>query len=840
MVKRNKPFLLLLKMQLRNIKKNIAQFLAIIVIGAIATTLFVGLQSNADTFEAQIQETFREGSLPDAFVTTGQYDENDILKLKEILPDDYQVDSRLYLPSKIGNHDVYAVVVDHIPTLSHPYGEGEFSKTTTDDYFAFLDDGWEKKEHQTTYERYNLDDDFVLSLDISSFNFTDDADSLSSPFLLKPDGQNIFKKGNLQLTMQVTGFMEHPENITKANYNPAVCLISYSMFQKSINDLLEKNFTGFGKSLISIYLDRFFGNGFLKNHKQTYFNQYLIKTPDGVLPKEQINKIRSYFNGKEDNNLLLLTKKEEMPFFLTVHADSTQARQFTYVFPFVFFFVAVLVILTTLSQLILKDRTQIGTLKALGLNNHEILFNYIALTSILVLLGMILGLIIGPILVPSILGQKYAILYSLPKRTYHFPWLFGMLTTVGFLLISALVTYIVARSELKLKPVDSMRPVVPKIKKRKKSEKSTKNVILLSVKMAFRNLRLDKFRSFMVIIGILGCTALLVCGFGIEDTVNYGIGNDRDIFLNSDIVLTLNEPVQDETIINELMTIDGIDSIEPYRRREMTYYKEGGNQTTKILYILSKEDSSLGMELPQDGIAISQKIARTIQCELGDEIILGSGLKQKKVKVTKIFNAFYYNCGILPFNSPLLDDEERVFNGAWINVKDKKQADDIADTIKENVPNVSSSVSSDGFTIQIQNVMSGILMMTNAVKVFAILLALVTLYNLALLTYRQRLRDMSTLKVLGFRKREIALTLLTESMVLTFIGVIFGSVLGYPFMLAVLKTNIVELVEYLFHINFVSYIYSFILTFIVAFLINLYFAYHIKKIKMVESLKNVE
>ena len=85
-----------------------------------------------------------------------------------------------------------------------------------------------------------------------------------------------------------------------------------------------------------------------------------------------------------------------------------------------------------------------------------------------------------------------------------------------------------------------MRPVVPKIKKRKKSEKSTKNVILLSVKMAFRNLRLDKFRSFMVIIGILGCTALLVCGFGIEDTVNYGIGNDRDIFLNSDIVLNLN------------------------------------------------------------------------------------------------------------------------------------------------------------------------------------------------------------------------------------------------------------------------------------------------------------
>jgi putative ABC transport system permease protein len=136
--------------------------------------------------------------------------------------------------------------------------------------------------------------------------------------------------------------------------------------------------------------------------------------------------------------------------------------------------------------------------------------------------------------------------------------------------------------------------------------------------------------------------------------------------------------------------------------------------------------------------------------------------------------------------------------------------------------------------------MSGILVMTNAVKIFAILLALVVLYNLALMNYKQRTRDIATLKVLGFFKKEIALSLLIESLTLTFIGSLIGLALGYPFMLAVMETNRVTLVEYLYNINLLTYAISFILTFIVSVVINSYFSFMTRRIQMVESLKSVE
>ena len=136
--------------------------------------------------------------------------------------------------------------------------------------------------------------------------------------------------------------------------------------------------------------------------------------------------------------------------------------------------------------------------------------------------------------------------------------------------------------------------------------------------------------------------------------------------------------------------------------------------------------------------------------------------------------------------------------------------------------------------------MSGIKVMTNAVKVFAILLAIVVLYNLALMNFKERTRDIATLKVLGFSRKEISLSLLFETMSLTAVGVLFGLALGYPFMLGVLGTNVVELVEYLYCIKALSYFLSFVLTFVVAFMVNLLLTKRIRKVLMVESLKSVE
>ena len=130
--------------------------------------------------------------------------------------------------------------------------------------------------------------------------------------------------------------------------------------------------------------------------------------------------------------------------------------------------------------------------------------------------------------------------------------------------------------------------------------------------------------------------------------------------------------------------------------------------------------------------------------------------------------------------------------------------------------------------------------MTNAVKVFAILLALVVLYNLSLMNFRERSRDIATLKVLGFKRKEIALSLLFETMSLTLIGAIIGVLLGYPFLYLVMGTNTVDLVEYLYFIKPVSFVFAFGLSFLTAFFVNFIFSMKTKKIKMVESLKSVE
>ena len=189
-------------------------------------------------------------------------------------------------------------------------------------------------------------------------------------------------------------------------------------------------------------------------------------------------------------------------------------------------------------------------------------------------------------------------------------------------------------------------------------------------------------------------------------------------------------------------------------------------------------------------------------------------------------------------DSPFLEGVDVKYNGALVDCKDGYV--EKLDKKLETLDFVSESQTQKEWEEYIGSAMSSVLVMTNAVKIFAILLALVALYNLSLLNFREKIREFATLKVLGFRIREITLSLLTEAMVLTLIGVAFGLALGYPFLLGVLGTNQVEVVEYLYWIKPLSYVYSFLLTAVVVLAINFVLALRIRHVKMVESLKSVE
>ena len=842
MKKKGNLLSLFFKMILREFKAHWAQFLAIIAIGGIAVTLFVGLLANAESFKNQVDTMYEMGNLADIWVTTSDYDKNDLSKIKDIVGDDGEVETRFDLPSQASTRPIYAIISDTMPTISKPSAITKQSDTHTDDYFCIVDTALESEQDSDLLTNFHLGGSLTISVDISSY-VKEQYISYMDPYV-KEDGKNVFRDDKITIPTTITAFMQHPENIEKSSYNSSTILVSDKMFYEGLDKMLSDNFTDEGRELVYgvLYDAMTWGDGGLE-HEGTFVtpNQYLIKIKDSAKSEEIQQKLNEYFSNKRRNNLALLADRETMPFFATINNDEKQAVSFCYVFPFVFFFVGVLVILTTISQLVVKERTQIGTMKALGLSNSAIYGYYIFLTLFFVGIGTLIGEIVGPILLPWIMAHKYAIIYTLPAMKYTFPVLAGILTPIGFGTVSALVTLYMCHKEVKLKPVESMRPIPPKYKALVRGSKK-EGTILLSTKMAFRNIRKDLVKSFMVIAGVMGCTALLTCGFGIDDTVDYGVDHDMSMVNSWSVCFNFSSSKTAQDIIEDYSGLEGVDKIEPYSQAMSTIYLDGGPQASSYVYTISKDtDSYFHVEFDVDKVALSQKIARNTGAKVGDTIFFTVGNKTYSAEIGVVYDAFVYHGIVVHADSGLIGDASSItYGGAWIGVKDNADPDKIKSEALSKFAYIQKAQTRADWDAYIQGVLSGVTLMTGAVKVFAILLALVVLYNLALMNFNDRMRDIATLKVLGFTKLEIALSLLIETMTLTSIGVAIGLCLGYPFLLAVLKTNIVELVEYIFNIKAVSYAISFVLTFVVALVVNIWLTSRTGKVKMVESLKSVE
>ena len=847
---------LLAKLGLREIKNNWKQFLAIIAIGAIAVTLFVGLMANAENFSSRVETTFRNGNMADLWVTTLSYDERDEAAIKHIVQDKGSVESRFEIMGQAGHHSVYVAVTDGEPAISHPY-DLQKNDQDTSDYFVRIDESLGSTDpSKAALGSYTLGGDFDITLDMSAF--TSRSSWLSDLLKLEryyDDEKNPLKAKTLVLDFKVTGLMKFPENIAKSSYNNSTIIISDKAFHKAFDEMLYGNM----KSELSeedkikeinvlheiLTEASFFQGDGTMNYEGRLLcpNQYLIKLNEGEdssLIKKSVNE---YFKSKTANNLLSTNDRSDMPFVITVHNDVEQARNFTFLFPFVFFLVAVLVILTTTSQIILKERMQIGTMKALGLKNGEIMSLYVAITLALVGIGTLIGEIVGPILIPWIMDKKYAIIYTLPTLGYVFPWFTGILTAVSFLLIAAGVTYFIARREISLKPCESMRPRPRVMKSYSLKIEPKHGITFLSLKMALRNMFSDVVKSIMVIVGIVGCTALLVCGFGIEDTINYGLDHDRALGNSQDISLTFSSIKTKGDIEDDLMGIEGVKSFEMYTRATSTISYEEGHSADSFIFILGENGSKSHMkyvpEMPLDQVAISQKISDSTGAKAGDTVTFTYSNVTYSATVYDVYEAFVYNGVIVYGDSPVLGDWGGSYSGCNLDILDGYEPKEVKEKLL-SLSYVMQAQTQEDWAKSVSDVMGGILIMTNAVKVFAILLAITVLYNLALMNFKDRTRDIATLKVLGFSRAEIAFPLIFEMMALVAIGVGIGLFAGIPFHMGVMTLNKVELVHYLFHINPLSFVFSFVLTFVVALLVNGFYSFQSDSVKMVESLKSVE
>lgn len=828
----------------RSIKHSLGQFIAIIGIAAIAVTLFLGLASNSLSLSERTQRFYKQGNAGDVYVTCRGYVEDEEKAINNILTSygGGELIHRGYLPTFLNNASAVACIYDEYPTINKPIVVEELNDSSiSKEHFLYID---ETLTHEKNYKNpIQVGDTVKLSIE-SSYVLL----GLQSQFP-DLDLSNIdnFENFLFELDFKVTGTMKFVENIQNGEYSSNSYVISKQYVVHQFIEAVRKGLEESGRFTSGVidFIIRLISD---KLDSTVFANQFILSTNNKNNIDKIVEDIDKYYENKyisdpSSSTLLYVSSLENQAFNSIIQMDINQSYQLMIVFPFLFFFVAILVILTTISQLIIKERTEIGTLKALGIKNSFLYAYYMVLMLVLVGIGLILGSIIGPLLLPFILNIKYSILYTLPSMTYVFPFLYFFIVAFALAGLTCLCVYFSTRKEISLCPSESMRPKKAKVIKTKDKPEGKKEKIanrFISLKMALRNIRLNFLKSIMVVIGVMGCTALLVAGFGIEDTMNHSIDYDMAHFYKGDVMLTYNSGSKSKR--NDLLASfsDDIEILNEIRTFSVEAY--GKKQIKTTVFVLENEHELIDADFDTTKVMITQKVANDGNYKVGDTIefdFLNTHYSGVIDKIGKTFSRHgIYVSSSNPEFASLID----TVTSSFIKIKESSSKDPntLGNEILENVDGVTLFTTQEMIRVNINGVLSSIQMMTLTIKVFAILLAVVVLYNLAILNFKERMREMATLKVLGFPLSQIAKSLIYETMILVFVGTIFGLCVGFPVEFLVLFVNRNALIEFLYTVFTNSYIFSFIISFITGLIINILLSLSIKKVKMVESLKSVE
>ena len=886
----------LIKKCIRDIIRNVKQFIAIIFIIGVAVTLFVGLLANSNEFERRVNIVYEKGNIADIWVTvnpdlfSSTEMEEQYNTLVEINGGDADnVEKRLYLPTTINNLSANALISKDFPKINTAYdlNLGNNPDPEWVNKFFVIDEDFLSRYEIMTGKTINLGDNLTINVDLASLglsadNFSNSAEVIYSNLVKYVEDLNLFSEAvktliltylndnkdtiineinnvlsqvlsleSLDLDVQVNGFMKHPENIQSATFNDSsyllcsktvlVNLIELVISQINIeNETISTIIQSYMASLENSINDG--SNEYIEMLLNNLNNQFIIKLGENKKLDTVKNEINRYYSSKD--NLLALFDINTMPSNAVIQNDIIQSRQLTYAFPILFFAVAILVVLTTISQLILKERTQIGTLKSLGLSKLKILFYYTTMMSIITSIGTILGFIIGPILLPQVMNLKYSILYSLPEIQYLFPFLESFIVLIAIILAVSLLTFLLIKTELDLTPANSMRSATPKIKFKEKKN-TIKNISLM---MALRNIKVHFTKSMMVVLGILGCTGLLICGMGIDDTINYGIDVDLNNILASDLQVTYNSGAAKGVASQKLLELtneDGelvIDKAEEFSIMQVTVsFNE--NNLNASLYYFDKNATNFKYEkwddLNGEGIAINESKAQELGVDIGDIITFSVNGTEYTKQIVDIFYTFIVS-GLFVYTETIPELTNTRTN-CWITVKEGHTEDEVKEIIlNSGIKEINGALTKAENLARVDGYMANVSTMTYTIKIFAIVLAVIVLINLSILNFRERLRDYATLKVLGYSRFEIARSMIYEVMLLTTIGSLLGMGIGLPLEMLVLSTNKTPLLNWKYVIFPNTYLIAFLISFLVALAVNCLMTYEIKKISMSESLKSVE
>lgn len=536
------------------------------------------------------------------------------------------------------------------------------------------------------------------------------------------------------------------------------------------------------------------------------------------------------------------------------------------VFPIIFFLVAALVALTTMTRMVEEQRTQIGVLKAMGYSKFTIIGKYIAYAGIASVIGSVIGVFLGEFTIPYLIVNAYKTsYYNLGEPVVKLNVVHALTASLAAILCTTLATLFACYKELRSVPAQLMRPEAPKAGRRILLERITFiwERLNFGQKAAMRNLFRYKKRFFMTIFGVGGCMALLLVGFGIRDSVFAMTNNQYGEIFKYDGIVSLDPTLtraQRRAMMSDISDISDItDYLQANRTMVFASAKNSNDLTDKKnAYMIVPRDTDKfeeyisirdrasyldELELSDEGVIITEKYANLLGVSAGDSIFIRlseSDAYPKEVKVVGVTENYIFNyIYMTPNLYQSLYNVSGETNVLLFKTAEAANTEDISSRVLK-IAGVNSVTMNEDETEKLHKVINSLYFIVALMIVSAAVLAFVVLYNLNNINISERRRELATLKLLGFFDGELNAYVYRENVVLTIFGTLFGTLIGillHQFVMRTVETDI-----YMFgrELKPLSILISAVLTIVFALATNLIMYFKLKKIDMIESLKSVE
>lgn len=541
--------------------------------------------------------------------------------------------------------------------------------------------------------------------------------------------------------------------------------------------------------------------------------------------------------------------------YVCFESDTNVVQSVASVFPVFFFLVAALVCLTTMTRMIADQRTQIGIMKALGYSSGAIMGKYMFYSGSATVLGSIFGIAAGSFAFPAIVWFGYGLIYNLSGLTFTMNWPLAAGITAANLAVTLLVTWYCCAKELKCAPAELIRPKAPEAGKRILLERipTVWNDMSFMQKVSARNIMRYKKRIFMMLLGIGGCTALVLTALGLNDTIQNVVMRQYDDIILYDYEITMAYDMNEEE--QEIFFSDAGDDIKDavFLYRGLAEVSGGDAIKNATLTVTDGKKLCKYIDLSYDGepidypgrgeAAINYNLARQLGgIEVGDEIKLTTSEKKElTVTVSALFDNYVDS---FVFISPETCEEQLgevpEYKSALANAPDGADINRCAEALTHDVDGVRGVTLSVDTKARMSSMMDGLLVVVAAIILCAGLLAFIVLYNLTNINISERIREIATLKVLGFYPNEAAHYVFRENLILTGAGAVFGLGLGVALHAFVMNAIKVDMMYFKPHISFLSFAVSIAITFVFAMIVNAIMRRRIDNIDMAGALKSIE